>query len=172
VSYWYGFNLVVPFFLYFTFVMIAVSGIDIPYQIIPDFFSISLIIVGLCGSFANPLLGEGIRERIVHSVLGGLTGGGILIVLGFLGAVFFKKEAMGGGDVKLLAAIGTFVGWHRVLSTLFIASFFGTIVGIYLIVSKKVERRGYIPFGPFLALAGYINLFIADPLTLLAKLRF
>ncbi|MEI8217706.1 MAG: prepilin peptidase [Elusimicrobiota bacterium] len=172
IAYYYSLQMIVPFFLYYSFVMICISGIDISSQIIPDVFSLSLIAVGIGSSIFNPLLGNGPGERIFNSLLGMGAGGGILLLLGILGTWMFKKDAMGGGDLKLLAGIGAFIGWHKVFSTLFIASVLGTIIGVYLILSKKIERRGYIPFGPFLALAGYINLFIPDPLIILSQLWF
>lgn len=158
---------VVPFLLYFAFVMIVISGIDIPHQIIPDVFSVSLIAAGLAASVFNPLLGYAPVERLINSLIGAASGGGVLILLGLVGTWMFKKDAMGGGDVKLLAGIGAFIGLPKVLATLFIASCFGAIVGGFMLLTNKLERRGYIPFGPFLALGGYLNLFMPDPRLLL-----
>lgn len=167
VGIYYPLQPIVPFLLYFTFVMIVTSGIDIPHQIIPDVFSLSLIAVGLGASVLNPLLGSAPLERIIHSVVGAISGAGVLLLFGLVGSWMFKKDAMGGGDVKLLAGIGAFIGLPKVLSTLFIASLFGALVGGYLLMSSKIEKRGYIPFGPFLALGGYLNLFLPDPRILL-----
>lgn len=167
IGIYYPLQPVVPFLLYFAFVMIVISGIDIPHQIIPDVFSLSLIAVGIGASVFNPLLGYVPVERLVNSLIGAAAGAGVLILLGLVGTWMFKKDAMGGGDVKLLAGIGAFIGLPKVLLTLFIASLFGAMVGGYLLLTKKLERRGYIPFGPFLALAGYINLFLPDPRILL-----
>ena len=92
-----------------------------------------------------------------------LAGGGSLLLVAVLGEFIFKKEAMGGGDIKLMAGIGAIIGWEKVLFAIFIASFLGSVLGLALIVLKKVEKRGYLPFGPFLALASYIILFTPKP---------
>ncbi len=85
-----------------------------------------------------------------------LLGGAILYLLAVSWKVFFKKEAMGGGDVKLLAMVGSFVGWMFTLVTIMIAAFIGALVGGTLIFLKKKARSDYIPFGPFLALGSII----------------
>jgi leader peptidase (prepilin peptidase) / N-methyltransferase len=159
----YPFDPAIFLYLYFAFVLLVISGIDFFWQIIPDFFSLSLIVVGIAASAFNPELGLNPKARILNSIIGMLTGGGILLIMGFLGQLVFKKEAMGGGDVKLLAGIGAILGWHKVLSTLMIASFFGSVIGISLIVSKRMSRKDYLPFGPYLAFAAYLNVFLPDP---------
>jgi leader peptidase (prepilin peptidase) / N-methyltransferase len=159
----FPFDPIVFLYFYLAFVLIVISGIDYFWQIIPDFFSISLIIVGILFSAFNPQLGPDPRSRILNSIFGFVIGGVVLLIMGYLGGLIFKKEAMGGGDIKLLAGIGAVLGWHKVLSTLIIASFFGSLVGITLILTKKISRKDYIPFGPFLAFAAYLNVFLPDP---------
>jgi leader peptidase (prepilin peptidase)/N-methyltransferase len=73
--------------------------------------------------------------------------------VGWLGEKAFKKEAMGLGDVKLLAAVGAFLGWQAVLFTIIGGALLGSIVGVSLIVARRVEMQGHIPFGPYLSLA-------------------
>jgi leader peptidase (prepilin peptidase)/N-methyltransferase len=77
---------------------------------------------------------------------------------------------MGGGDVKLLAGIGALLGWQKALSTLLLASFLGSAVGLSLIFTKRMQRRDYLPFGPFLAAAAYASLFLPEPALLLRYL--
>jgi leader peptidase (prepilin peptidase)/N-methyltransferase len=81
--------------------------------------------------------------------------------MGMLGEMAFKKEAMGGGDVKLLAMIGSFIGWKLTLLTFFVAPFFGSIVGIIL---KMREGKDVIPYGPYLSLAAVFAIFFGEKL--------
>jgi len=91
-----------------------------------------------------------------EAIWGLVVGGGMIWFTGFLGKIFFKKEAMGFGDVKLMAMLGTFLGIKKVILTFFIAPFLGLIFGIIYLIKKKSH---YIPYGPFLSLASLISLF-------------
>ncbi|MBN1823959.1 MAG: prepilin peptidase [Endomicrobiales bacterium] len=163
----YPFHPMMPFYLVFTLALVIVSGIDYYHRIIPDVLSYGLIAMGLLTSFVNPELGGSIRERVLNSVVGTLAGGGILVAVGFAGEKIMKKEAMGGGDVKLLAGIGAILGWQKVVMSLFAASLLGSIFGLVLILQKRLERRGYIPFGPFLAVGSYASMFLPNIVDLL-----
>ena len=88
-----------------------------------------------------------------------VVGGGSIYLVGMLGQFIFKKEAMGGGDVKLMAAIGAFLGWKLVILTFFIAPLFGAVVGIIL---KIKDGREIIPYGPYLSLAALVAIFYGD----------
>ena len=160
VAWRYAFQPVLPLYLFFTFVLIVVSGIDFFHQVIPDIFSLLLVLTGLGFSFFNAYLGDSWKLRFLHSFLGLIAGGGILLLVSSLGEKLLKKEVMGGGDVKLLAGIGAVMGIWQILPVLFLASLIGSIFGITLIVSRKMTRQDYLPFGPFLALAAYLSLFI------------
>ena len=161
----YKYQLSVPFFLFcvLTFSLVVISVIDYYHQIIPDIFPLILASCGLLFAVFNSALGDAYLERIINSVCGLAAGGGFLFVMGLLGQFIYKKEAMGGGDVKLMASIGALIGWDKALFAIFIAAFLGSIAGIFLLLFKKVEKRGYIPFGPFLAAASYLVLFLPKP---------
>lgn len=141
-------------YLILTCALIVISFIDLDHQIIPDKLSLPGIVVGFIASFFLPL-------SWYDSLLGILAGGGIILVVGYVGKWVFKKEAMGGGDVKLMAMIGAFLGWKLVLLTLFFASLVGAIVGI---VFKLVTGKDYIPFGPFLSAGALLALFFGEKL--------
>jgi len=147
------------FYLYLTFVLVAVFFIDLYNQIIPDFFSFSLILIGLAASFLNGQLGTTFFSKLINSLGGVAAGGGILLLAGYAGKILFKKDAMGFGDVKFLAGIGAFTGVSKVILVLIIASVLGSIWGIFLILLKKIKKRDYIPFGPFISIAAFICLF-------------
>ncbi|MFH0925817.1 MAG: prepilin peptidase [bacterium] len=127
--------------------LITVSMIDLEYQIIPDRISLPGIVIGLLTSLILPI-------TFFESILGVLIGGGIFIIV-----IYLSKGGMGGGDIKLNAMIGAFLGWKMVLLTVFIGVFLGSIVGIVLLLLKIKGRKDPIPFGPFLSLGAVIAVF-------------
>ena len=140
-------------YLVFISALIVISFIDIDHRIIPDKISLPGIILGfLAAAFLLPL-------QWYDSLIGLLIGGGIIWGVGRLGELVFKKEAMGGGDVKLLAMIGAFLGWKLALLTIFFGSLAGAVIGL---VMKLFTGDEYIPFGPFLALGALAALFFGE----------
>lgn len=132
--------------------------VDFEHLIIPDRVTLGGIVAGLILSAAVPALHQqvDILPSLIRSSIGAAVGWGLLWSVGAIGKIAFKKEAMGFGDVKLLGAIGAFLGWQSILFTVIISSFAGSIIGITLVVMKKREMQGRIPFGPYLALAAII----------------
>jgi leader peptidase (prepilin peptidase) / N-methyltransferase len=112
--------------------------------------------VGLIASLILP------KNAFLNSLIGALLGGGSLFVVGTLYQWFFKREGMGGGDVKLLAMIGAFLGWKAVILTILLSSFIGSITGIIIMVLKGKDFKYAIPFGPFLSLGAFISLFYGE----------
>ncbi len=159
----FGFTYSLLPFCLLVFSLLVITAIDFEFQIIPDEFSFMLMIVGFVTSFFNPFLGDVFGQRILNSFIGFLAGGGSLFAVAVIGKWIFKKDAMGGGDIKLMAGVGAFVGWEKVLFAIFIASVFGSIVGIFLILLKKIIKRQEIAFGPYLALGSYLVLFLPSP---------
>jgi leader peptidase (prepilin peptidase)/N-methyltransferase len=104
-------------------------------------------------SAANQWLGAG------TSIIGLLAGGILIYVTGFLGSLVFKKEAMGQGDIKLMAMIGSFLGWQNVVLTFFAAPFLALPFALY---ARFIRKEETVPYGPFLALAGAILFFLGD----------
>ena len=82
-----------------------------------------------------------------------------MFLLGVVGELIFKKEALGGGDVKLMAMIGAFLGWKMVLLTFFLSPLFGSIAGI---IMKYKFHRDVIPYGPYLAIGAVVSLFFGE----------
>jgi leader peptidase (prepilin peptidase)/N-methyltransferase len=171
------FGLRYEFFLYMVMLwaLIIATFIDIPHRIIPDEVSVGgmilgFIMVSVTGFSYNPLRFS--FAPMGKSLLGILAGGGIIYLTGVIfDLVYFKllkrpaingeTESMGGGDVKLLAMIGAFMGWQLAVLTFFLAPFMGIIVGIVNLATKKDHT---IPYGPFLSLAALVSLFWADKL--------
>ena len=159
--YLYGFVFMLIPFCLLVFSLLVTTIIDFEFKIIPDEISFMLMIVGFVTSFFNLNLGETIGQRVLNSFLGFLVGGGSLFIIAVIGKFIFKKDAMGGGDIKVMAGVGTFIGLDKVLFAIFVASLFGSIVGIILIICKKIGRKQEIPFGPYLALSSFLTLFLS-----------
>jgi leader peptidase (prepilin peptidase) / N-methyltransferase len=149
------FGLSLSYLFYFLFVaaLIVITAIDLYHQIIPDVISLPGIAVGLAASLILPQI------TFFNSLVGMLLGGGSLFLVATLYQWLFKREGMGGGDVKLLAMIGAFLGWKAVVLTILLGSLIGSITGIILIILKGKDFKYAIPFGPFLSLGAVIALF-------------
>ncbi|MBI5236396.1 MAG: prepilin peptidase [Deltaproteobacteria bacterium] len=146
--------------VYFVFVsaLIVITFIDLELRIIPDVISLPGIPLGFAASFVLPAM------NWLDSVIGALAGGGILLAIAVAYYAVAKKEGMGGGDVKLLAMIGAFIGWQGVLMTLLLASFSGSIIGLAMMLIYGKDSKYAIPFGPFLAGGALAYLFVGSRL--------
>jgi leader peptidase (prepilin peptidase)/N-methyltransferase len=140
--------------IYFLFgcALIVITFVDIDFQVIPDIISLGGIPVGLFLVYWLPV---SYKDAIIGIVLGA----GIPIAVIYTYLFLTKKQAMGGGDVKLLGMIGVFIGWKGVLFTLFTASVIGSVVGITWLVITHKNSQSPIPFGPFLSIGAIAYLF-------------
>lgn len=145
----------IPYFV-FVWILIVVSVIDYKHRIIPDIFSLLLIVVGMFYSPVNFFLGEKLLPRLLNASCGCFGGIFLGIAVSYIGEKIFKKEAFGGGDIKLLSGIGAFLGIKNIFWTLFYSSLIGSIFSIVLIVLGKIKKNDYIPFGPFLSIAAIL----------------
>ena len=152
----YGASL--SYIIYFSFVsaLIVITVIDLYHQIIPDVISLPGIGVGLLASLVLP------KITFLNSLIGFIVGGGSLFLVATVYQWLFKREGMGGGDVKLLAMIGAFLGWKAVILTILLGSLIGSIIGIIIMVLKGKDFKYAIPFGPFLSLGAVIALFYGE----------
>lgn len=158
----------VPAYWLMTFGLLLGSGVDLDEFWIPDRVTKGGMILGIPLSALLPALhnAETPLQGLIAGSIGAATGFGILWLVGVIGKAIFRKEAMGFGDVKLMGAIGAFLGWEAVLYTLFIAALLGSVVGIALILLGKNELGGRIPFGPYLSAAAISWLFGGNQLLL------
>jgi leader peptidase (prepilin peptidase)/N-methyltransferase len=138
----------------FVLFVTAMAFIDGRFFIIPDRLSLGGLIVGLALSF---LPGDLSPQA---ALAGAALGGGTLFTVAWAGERVLRKEAMGMGDVKMMAMIGSFVGWQGVFVTIFLGSLLGTLVFGPL----NLRRRRLIPFGIFLAVGGMIAVYFREPL--------
>lgn len=138
-----------------TFGLLLGSGVDLDDFWIPDRVTWGGIAIGLTlGALVPDLHGAETRlGGLQASALGAALGFGLLWMVGWFGKLAFKKDAMGFGDVKLLGAIGAFLGAPAVLFVIFASALLGSVVGVTLIALGKSELGGRIPFGPYLSAA-------------------
>ncbi|WP_027363474.1 prepilin peptidase [Desulfotruncus alcoholivorax] len=129
----------------FVSILIIAAVIDIHHRIIPD----GLVVVGLLAGI--PLTVFQSTDKLVNGVIGFFTAGIIMLVIAVV-----SKGGMGGGDIKLSALMGLYLGWQGVFLALFISFFFGGMTGIYLLLSGRKGRKDPVPFGPFLALGAVL----------------
>jgi leader peptidase (prepilin peptidase) / N-methyltransferase len=152
----FGLGWYLPVYFIFCSALVVIIFIDLDFQIIPDRITLPGILIGLiAGSFLLPdpfmrydLLG------FQSSIAGFLSGGGL-----FYAVAVLSRGGMGGGDIKMMAMVGSLMGWKSVLMTTFFGSLTGAVVGIFLMVLKGKGRKTKIPFGPFLALGTLVTLF-------------
>lgn len=164
VALWLRFGFGIAFFAGFIFVaaLIVISFIDLDERIVPDVISLPGIGLGLLLSLVVSLRALDPAFVIpppLSSLVGILIGGGTLLLVAWAYQFFTGKEGMGGGDVKLLAMIGAFLGWPAVLVALFFASLSGSLVGLVLMAKEGVDVKYALPFAPFLCMGGIVHLF-------------
>lgn len=133
--------------------LVAITVIDLEHQIIPDVISLPGIAVGFVAAFFLPWLGW------LDSLLGILLGGGSLLLVAYGYQLLTRKEGMGGGDIKLLAMMGAFLGWRSVPFIIFAASLVGSVIGISVMLAQRKDAKLAIPFGPFLAFGAVLYIF-------------
>ena len=140
-----------------TWMLVAISVIDIDHQLIPDSMSLPLLWAGLSLSLFHPL--DGAQTLFIEpqtAIAGALAGYLSLWSVYQIFRIITGKEGMGYGDFKLLAALGAILGWKLLPVIIMMSAIVGAVIGIMLIVTKQHERSVPIPFGPYLAAAGWI----------------
>ncbi|MEC9488788.1 MAG: prepilin peptidase [Halanaerobium sp.] len=142
----------ISFFLLSCF-LIMVAFIDAAYWKIPDMITLPGILLGIFFSFFNPGI------TILESLIGLLVGGGILLLIGLV-----YQGGMGGGDIKLMAMVGSFTGWFSALLIIFLAALLGSIYGLVMIFQGRKGRKSKVQFGVFLALATFLIIFFGEGL--------
>jgi leader peptidase (prepilin peptidase)/N-methyltransferase len=142
--------------LFFSAALLVVTFIDLDHQIIPDAISIPGIACGIAASLLIPTISW------LDSLLGILVGGGLLLLVAFGYKWVTGREGMGGGDIKLLAMMGAWLGWKAIPFILLASSLIGLVVGGGSGLLLKRGLRAKIPFGPFLAIASLLYIFFGQ----------
>jgi leader peptidase (prepilin peptidase)/N-methyltransferase len=144
--------------LLLTWALIALTVIDLDHQLLPDKITLPLVWLGiLFNLFAS-------FTDLQSSVIGAIAGYLVLWTVYQLFRLITGKEGMGYGDFKLLAALGAWMGWQYLPMIVLLSSLVGAVVGISLMLLKRHQREVPIPFGPYLAAAGWIALLWGEPL--------
>lgn len=152
------FGLSVNYAGYFLFIaaLLVIIWIDLYHQIIPDVISLPGIVLGFIFSLVNPSL------HWQSSLIGILAGGGVLYAIALFYFLWRKIDGMGGGDIKLLAMIGAFLGWQALPFVILASSLSGTFVGLLAMLKQKKGGQTRIPFGPFLSISALLYLFFQE----------
>ena len=184
----FGIGWHVPLICTLVSALVVITFIDLDFQIIPDSITLPGILIGLLSaSFLLPDPFTASETSSMHYAIGGkasaccllpaahyeivgfknslaglLSGGGLFYLIAEIGRRITKTDAMGGGDIKMMAMVGAFMGWKAILLTTFIGSLSGSIVGLFLMSVKGKGRQSRIPFGPFLSLGSLITLFFGN----------
>jgi leader peptidase (prepilin peptidase)/N-methyltransferase len=156
------FALTPQFFVYsiLIYILIIIVFIDIERQEVPDVLSLPGIPLGMIlVAIMSLMADDGIGKALLNSFFGILAGAGSMFLLGFFGELVFKKESLGGGDVKLMAMIGAFLGWKLVLLSFFMAPLLGVGIALFMKIKRKKE---VIPYAPYLSLGALISLLYGD----------
>lgn len=157
VVYRFGFGPATACALLVTWYLIALTFIDLDHQLLPDSLTLPLLWLGLLASLAGwASSAHSLPVGPVKAIAGAVLGYVSLWAVYHVFRLLTGKEGMGYGDFKLLAALGAWLGWHLLLPTVLLAALVGALTGIVLIALRRHQRGVPIPFGPFLAAAGWI----------------
>ena len=157
--YSYGWSVDLGIYLFLTSALIVIFFIDLDHQIIPDKITLPGMVLGLLVSLAPGGL------SLLQAIIGLVVGGGALYLIAIFGDWLFKKESMGGGDVKMAAMLGAFLGWQKVLLVFLGSAVIGLVISLILMgFSARLRQQRVVPFGPFIALAAVIAIVWGDKL--------
>ena len=140
-------------FMILTPMLLSAFVIDYRLQIIPNRLNLTIFEIGIIFAFLYGLSDVAIT---INMLLGMLAGGGIFLLITLLGGLFYGKEAMGFGDVKLMGALGLYFGLSNIIIITLVSFLIGAILSIILLVTKIKKSDEYIPFGPFIVISTFI----------------
>ncbi|NLO81634.1 MAG: prepilin peptidase [Clostridiales bacterium] len=152
----YGMEPVTAYYLILTCILIVTSAIDMEHQIIPN----GLVLTGITAGIVFNLAGVGIS--FMDGLYGLILGGGSLALVALVSLFVFRREGIGGGDIKLMAAIGLYLGWRLTALALLLSVYIGGMIGLLLLIMKIKKRGDYIAYGPFLAIASLIAILYGE----------
>lgn len=148
----YGITLTWAYYAFIGCILIVVSFIDLSHQEIPNGLVLVLMVAGLAAKLA------GIGAGFIDGLYGLLAGGAPPALIAVISVLALRREGMGGGDIKLMAAVGWCLGWRLTAMALVLSIYIGGVVSIMLLCLKIKGRKDYIPYGPFIALSTIISM--------------
>lgn len=166
--YFFGWNIKLLEFVILTPMFISVFIIDYRKQIIPNRLVLLMFEIAMIFAFIYGLTSFNL---FIDKIYGMLVGGGIFLIITWIGSLIAGKEAMGFGDVKLMATLGLVFGFIDIIMLSVVSFLLGAIISIILLVTKKKKSSEYIPFGPFIILATFLMIFVPHNVMLLALLK-
>jgi leader peptidase (prepilin peptidase)/N-methyltransferase len=137
-------------------VLIVISITDLEWMTVPD----PVVILGVCPAMIFIFFGQG--PNVFDALTGALAGGGFLLIMGVFSKWVLRKEGMGGGDIKLMAMSGLYLGWRHTLLSLAFASALGGAAALILVLKDKKNLQAEIPFGPFLSIGVLCAVFFGN----------
>lgn len=144
-------------YMILTPLLISAFIIDYKLQIIPNRLNLTIFEIGLIFAFLYGLSNVAIT---INMLLGMLAGGGIFLLITLLGGIFYGKEAMGFGDVKLMGALGLFFGLSNIVVITLMSFLLGAVISIVLLATGIKKSDEYIPFGPFIVIGAFISMYV------------
>ena len=161
----FGWSLETPVYWLFTSWLVALTLIDLDTLTLPNALTASGTLLGWAAQAGLAFdQNHAVVTAVAGSVGASILGLWLFDAIALLGAVALNTTAMGGGDAKLAALLGAWLGWRGLLLSLFLAALSGTVAGLAGIASGRLRRQQPIPFGPFLALGAGISLFLGNTL--------
>lgn len=161
----------------FVSILIAISVIDLRHFIIPNELVYTGMIIGLIFAFITAVINRK-PTYVIYGIFGMFIGGGIIAAIGWFGKLLLRREAIGMGDVKLMAMMGMYLSWwpyqqmtlmkylfrsiRSMIIVLFISAFVGAIIGTFAMLFRKGEERNVIPYGPFLSAGAILTLLYCE----------
>jgi leader peptidase (prepilin peptidase) / N-methyltransferase len=165
VAWHFGFGVPAACGLLVTWTLIALTGIDIDRQLLPDSMTLPLVWAGLLAAvIAGPIAGSSIPVSAHDAIIGAAAGYVSLWLVFHTFRLITGKEGMGYGDFKLFAALGAWLGWKLLPLVILLSAATGAVLGILMIVLRGRDRAAPMPFGPYLAAAGWIAMMYGDVL--------
>lgn len=159
VAWRYGMSMQTVAALLFTWILIALTFIDLDYHLLPDQLTLLLLWLGLFFSMLFTF------TNCQYAIVGAIIGYAIFFITQWLFKLITGKVGMGHGDFKLLAALGAFLGWQQLPLVILLASFIGLLFGLTHMLIKRQFKSVPLPFGPYLAISGWISLIWGTQIT-------